>query len=183
MKQKNKIIVSVIFTLWFLVILLLPKTEKNTESNKIKAEIEKEIETEIAEEKESKTETKEEEKTTNSKETHIYDKARIGILKDRNGVRIGKYSIIIKSSSKVTDEALTDWYFNYVMKNKYDYYVIFYSDKYRKGTYSMQGTIHKNVRIDKDEWGNYIYGGKTKTTKYYIPTDEKILKEVNLDTE
>ncbi len=62
------------------------------------------------------------ETTTQVSEKHIYDDAQIKDILDDNGDVTGrKYSSIVISKDEVTEEALNDWYFNYVTENEFEW--------------------------------------------------------------
>lgn len=117
--------------------------------------------------------------STTTNETHIYDSAVVKPV--MNGSRtdeIGKYSIIELDSSLVTEENLTDWYFNYIVNNDFNWCMILYTDKGGdKGIYAVEGLVEKDVTFSKDEYGDYSLGD-TKQSIMYAPTDEGTLKEI-----
>ncbi len=135
-----------------------PDTEESTmtmseETTETQAIIETETTMELVTEQ---TELQEEtEKLEQQK--HIYDNA---VIKDvLNGFRtekIGEYSVIEVDSAQVTKEALTDWYFNYVAINDFNWCMILYtdSDNY-DGVYAIQGLVEKDISFEKDEYGDY----------------------------
>lgn len=116
--------------------------------------------------------------TDNSSQTsHIYDTAEVKKL--MNGSRtktIGKYSVIKVNSEKVSDEALTDWYFNYVKENDFNWCMILYSDKEdNSGVYANGPLVEKNVIFLKDEHGDYKLIDEDNAV-VYLPTDDKTLE-------
>ena len=96
-----------------------------------------------------------------------------------NGSRtktIGKYSVIKVNSEKVSDEALTDWYFNYVKENDFNWCMILYSDKEdNSGVYANGPLVEKNVIFLKDEHGDYKLIDEDNAV-VYLPTDDKTLE-------
>lgn len=123
--------------------------------------------------------------STNDIEIHIYDNAQLKNV--MNGIRtekIGEYSIIKALSSEVTDEALTDWYFNYVEKNNYNFYIILYSDSDEcKGVYAINGFVEKDVFFTEDEYGDYSLSDVTAEDEaiVYVPTETNILEKLNFE--
>lgn len=109
-------------------------------------------------------------------ESHIYDNAKI--IDQMNGTRtekLGEYSVIEIDSEQVTEEALNDWFFNYVEKTDYKCYFISYTDKPDKGVYSGGETmIEKDVVIERDKNGDYWCGDNTGATIYYPGEDGKL---------
>ena len=125
-----------------------------------------------------KIEQTEEPTATADPQEHIYDNA---IIKDvMNGFRsekIGEYSIIEIKSDQVTEEILTDWYFNYVEKNDFNWCMMLYTDKENEGIYAITGIINKDVKFNIDEYGDYSLGDSTNGITY-IPDSENTLKEM-----
>lgn len=78
----------------------------------------------------------------------IYDSAEIKDELSGNGEKIGKVSIIKASSADITDEMLSDWYFNYVEKTKYNYYIIEYTDyNFKKGVFANNAMVIKDCNL------------------------------------
>ena len=118
-------------------------------------------------------------------ESHIYDDAQVKDV--MNGIRtnkIGEYSIIEISSEEVTDEALADWYFNYVEKNDFNFCMILYSDKDdNSGVYAANGVVQKDVRFTEDENGDYALRDADATSHAitYVPAEDNTLKVMEFD--
>lgn len=129
--------------------------------------------------------------TSKQTKTHIYDHAEIreitydyepekigeDYVDDYDDV-IGEYSVIRAASTEVTDESLTDWYFNYVINddNDFEWCMILYTDRNdHSGVYATEGQVKKNVFFKQDEQGNCILGDSSDSTVYYVPTDERTL--------
>ncbi len=187
---------------WFWVIIVFvvigifaPKNENKDNTNKTEVaettesvketettEAAKEIET--TEETETKeTETVETEEVTEAVDTekHIYDNAQVKPV--MNGVRtekIGEYSIIRIASEEATEEALADWYFNYVSQNNFNWCMILYTDKENIGVYANNGLVEKDLPFEEDEYGDYSVGSSDNST-LYVPTEEGTLKEMIFD--
>lgn len=112
--------------------------------------------------------------------SHIYDNATI--IDQMNGFRnkkLGEYSVIKISSDEVTEEALADWYFNYIKKTDYKSYMISYTDIPGKGVYGTETMVEKDVEIEVDENGDYWYAGNVGST-IYCPTDDGKLKILDI---
>ncbi len=120
---------------------------------------------------------------TTPKETHIYDNAKVVDLKNGYGTAtIGKVSVLKIKSTELTQSALEDWYFNYVVKNvgdkgeKWNWAVIVYTDKNGVGTI-YNGTLAKDVIIQKeskdDTWAWVSGDGQIfvpdKDNKHLVP--------------
>lgn len=115
-------------------------------------------------------------------ESHIYDKAKVKDL--MNGTRtekIGEYSIIEISSEEVTDEALEDWYFNYVKKHDFNWCMILYTDKDdNSGVYAINGIVQKDLQFNQNEHKDYSVGDSSNAA-IYAPTDDDTLKIMEFD--
>lgn len=174
---------------WFWVVIVLaliggiiefiePETEESTA-----AIAESITEPMVTEEPTTKKNGQTEEPTTTAEPTtelqgHIYDDA---IIKDvMNGFRsekIGEYSIIEIKSDQVTEEILADWYFNYVVKNNFNWCMMLYTDRENEGVYAITGIINKDVKFNIDEYGDYSLGDSANGITY-IPDSESTLKEI-----
>lgn len=116
---------------------------------------------------------------------HLYDKAKVVDLMSGNGKNVvGSVSIIEAKSTDVTQEALEDWFYNYVDKHvgdkaedpKLNYCVILYTDKNKEeGVHSAGGVVTKDVPIEKDKHGTY---SMKKGGTVLAPTADKHLKPV-----
>ena len=110
-------------------------------------------------------------------EFHLYDWARVKPV--MNGIRtekIGEYSVIEADSSDCTEEALADWYYNYVAKNDFNYCLVVYTDKDEKlGCYATDIFVQKDVEIEQDEYGDYYLGDSDSATTYGPSEDGKTL--------
>lgn len=110
-------------------------------------------------------------------EFHLYDWARVRPM--MNGIRtekIGEYSVIEADSSECTEEALADWYYNYVAKNDFNCCFILYTDKDEKvGCYATDIFVQKDVEIEQDEYGDYYLGDSDNATTYGPSEDGKTL--------
>lgn len=115
-------------------------------------------------------------------ESHIYDNAQVkDVMNGSRTEKIGEYSIIEISSEEVTDEALTDWYFNYVAKNDFNWCMILYTDKDdNMGVYAIDTMIQKDLLFEQDEYGDYSVGDSSNAT-VYVPTENDTLKIMEFD--
>ena len=116
-------------------------------------------------------------------EFHIYDDASTRAV--MNGFRtekLGEYSIVYALSEEVTEEALNDWYYNFVSVNDYNWCMILYLDSDEPfGVYSSNGLVQKNIGFDKDEYNDYSLGDMTADTITYYPGDDGTLKMLDFD--
>ena len=125
-----------------------------------------------------------ESQTTESQpvESHIYDNAQVkDVINGSRTEKIGEYSIIEVNSEEVTDEALTDWYFNYVVPSNYNWCMILYADKNdNSGVYAIPGMVQKDIQFEKDKYGDYAVGDSSNAT-VYTPTNDNKLQVMNFD--
>ena len=109
------------------------------------------------------------------KEAHIYDGVEIKDI--FNGMRtnkIGEYSVIRASSDACTEDALADWYYNFVQKNNYNYNIILFTDKENlMGCYSINGMVETGTAFIEDEYGDYMVG-ETHNSVIYSPSGDGI---------
>ena len=121
------------------------------------------------------TEVKEE---TSNTETHIYDSAEVVDLMNGFGTeKIGTITVIKANQSDCTEDALLDWYINYVKKNAdSNYHLIVYNDVANKGVYSNGfGFIQKDIEIIAEDNGSYMTGDDAGSTYYTVDETAKTL--------
>ncbi len=115
----------------------------------------------------------------NVRETsHIYDNAEIVDLMSGDGSKkIGTISVIKAEKSECTDEALLDWYFNYVKEHDdCTYNLIVYTDVHGRGVSSLgKERIQKDYKIIEDGHGSYTLGDSSGATYYDVDEEEKKL--------
>jgi len=115
------------------------------------------------------------------KQKHIYDKAKVVDMMNGMGTKaIGKVSIIEAQSTDVTQEALEDWYFNYVKphEKEFNYCLILYTDKNKKeGVLCSAGVLTKDTPLEKDKYGE-TYSKTQSGGTIWGPTDDGHLKEI-----
>lgn len=110
-------------------------------------------------------------------EAHIYDSAQVVDVMNGTGTEaIGKCSVIKADSKDVTDEALNDWYFNYVEQNDFNWSVIVYTDQEGMGVYAGSGVVERNTGLEEDTDGSYMLISRDDAI-VYTPVDGQ-LKEV-----
>lgn len=107
---------------------------------------------------------------------HIYSAAEVVDSLSGGGQKIGEVSIVKIDSASVTDEALEDWYFNYVLKNDYDYCLIVYTDQQNIGVYAKHGWVEKDVPLEPEQDGAYTLAGEgilyTVTDDHLVPDED-----------
>lgn len=114
-------------------------------------------------------------------QVHIYDNAVIkDVMNGSRSEKIGEYSVIEITADKVTEDSLTDWYFNYVEKNAFNWYAILYTDKQGangtfEGVQANQGIVNVGVLYGQDEYGDYEVTDLSKCD-VYVPNDGKLKK-------
>ena len=119
-----------------------------------------------------------------SVQSHLYDNAEIrDVLNGYGTEKIGEYSIVRVDSSEITVETLSDWYFNYVEKNDFNWCMILYTDKDdNSGVYAISSMVEENVIFEQDGYGDYSVGSNDYSTIYY-PSDNGILVDMASDPE
>lgn len=128
-------------------------------------------------------------------EKHIYDDAKVVDMMNGTGTNvIGKVSITKVRSSDITQEALEDWYFNYVKKNlghgdKWNYALIVYSDNENLGVLCNGGSLTKDVTLTKDKHGETYSASPTQSSVEYVEDSARpghlkaFVPEKKVDTE
>ena len=141
-------------------------------------------ETEVVE---TATETKAEATTEEqSSETHIYDSAEVLDLMNGAGTAaVGTITVTHAKQSECTDEALSDWYANYVLKHSdSNYHIIVYDDVADKGVYSNgKGFIQKDTALNKEKDGTYYLGDDAGSTYYTVNADNSLTVQASLADE
>lgn len=115
---------------------------------------------------------------TISTEKHIYDNAEIVDLMNGTGTdKIGTITVIKAKQSECNEDALTDWYVNYVKKNSdCNFHVIAYTDVEDKGVYSNAlGFIQKDITLISEDNGTYSVGDDAGSTYYDVDETAKKL--------
>lgn len=78
-------------------------------------------------------------------DNHLYENAEDKDV--MNGFRvdkIGEYSICYEDRADCTEEALSDWDYNYIIKNKFNWCMLLYKDKNENtGAYAMKNFVWK----------------------------------------
>lgn len=108
--------------------------------------------------------------TTETTGGHLYDNAEVLDMMNGTGTeKIGTVTVVKANQADCTEEALYDWYVNYVKKNAdSNYHVIVYNDVENKGVYSNGfGFIQKDITITPDN-GTYMTGDDAGSTYYTV---------------
>ena len=116
--------------------------------------------------------------TTSEESTHIYDNAEVIDLMNGLGTdKIGTITITKANQSECTEEAIIDWYFNYVKNNTdSNYHIIVYSDNTQKGIYTLgSGLIQKDIELTAEDNGTYMLGNDAGSTYYTVDETSKTL--------
>lgn len=112
-----------------------------------------------------------------TKETHIYDEAKIKNELSGSGEKIGKVSVIKAQSKDITDKVLTDWYFNHVEKTDYNYYLIEYTDfNCKKGVWAINGVVEKDCELSPSSTNDGI-SEKSGVGIIYTKSGNKLIKD------
>lgn len=106
-------------------------------------------------------------------DSHIYSDAKeVDVYNGNHTEVLGKSSELIISSDEVTEEALNDWYWNYVAKHDHMYDFIIYEDDPGLGVHAFSGSVQVNVELTQDEYGDYQDNGITDETYTLAPDEE-----------
>jgi len=125
--------------------------------------------------------TKEEASKGEEKENRaVYTDAEIVDLMNGLGTsKVGTMSVSKADQSDCTEEAIADWFFNYVKKNSdCNYHVIVYNDNPEKGVYTIGGQfgmIQKDISLTKNGDGTYAVGDDAGSTIYLVNEDNKTI--------
>lgn len=108
-------------------------------------------------------------------QVHLYDSAEVkDMLNGSRTTKIGEYSIIRVTSKECTEEALADWYYNYVEVNDFNFNIILFTDKDdNTGCYAINGMVEVGTSFIEDEYGDYMVGD-TKNSVVYAPSDDGV---------
>ena len=101
-----------------------------------------------------------------SSEPHIYDDALVA----------GDYAVIEADSADVTDEALSDIYFNYFDKQNLEYLIVVYADDHNHGAYMNDSFVLNNAGLDVDANGDIVLGDDAGAVMY-LPVDGELKKQ------
>lgn len=87
---------------------------------------------------------------------HLYDNAIVkDVMSGDRSQKLGEYSVSFASSGDCTDEALADWYLNYVKAHDFNYALIVYTDDEGYGIFETYGAIEIGDKIAQDKYGDY----------------------------
>ena len=112
-------------------------------------------------------------------ESHIYDDAEIrDVMNGTGDTKLGEFSLIEADSSEVTLEVLEDWYFNYVIKNDYNWCMILFSDyDDNTGVHAVTGFVEVGVIFAEEDDGEY-YVASSEDSTLYVPSDGSLVEMV-----
>ena len=120
-------------------------------------------------------------------DTIDYENAEIIDVYGEDGEEVVlQYSYIEADSSAVTEENLTDWYYNYVAETDYNWYVIFYTDSDEdnlRGVYCFSDSIEVGVALA--QYGTDLYLPDEEDGDYvtYIPSGDGSSLEITENEE
>lgn len=114
--------------------------------------------------------------------SHLYDDAEIkDVFNGFRTAKIGEYSVIFATKEECTEDALADWYFNFVATHDYNYNVIIFTDANTlKGCYSIKGMVEVGTTFDKDEYNDYMVGQTNDSVVYAPSEDGKTLTKIEI---
>ena len=151
---KTKLIVTVVF--WIVVFILGGLNDSTSDTSSATENVE----------------------TTSEESIHIYDSAEVVDLMNGLGTdKIGTITISKAKQSECTEDAIIDWYFNYVKNNAdSNYHIIVYSDNTQKGIYTLgSGSIQKDIELTAQDDGTYMIGNDAGSTYYTVDETSKTL--------
>lgn len=90
----------------------------------------------------------------------------------------GEYAYIVTEKENITEETLTDLYFNFYEPNDLDRLMIIYEDDEPYGVFINDSVVEMNCYIEQDSAGQYVYGKRGEDCIVYIPNGA----EQTLDT-
>lgn len=97
--------------------------------------------------------------------SHLYDGA----------IKYDDYAYISCDRNYVTEESLTDTYFNYFADSDLDYMIIQYNDDPDHGVYMNKSTIYENAKLSLSDNG-YMLADDSEAI-LYIPQDNELKKQ------
>lgn len=124
--------------------------------------------------------------TEETKETHLYDNAEIVDMMSGSGNnKIGTITVCHANKGECTEDALSDWYTNYVKKNSDSkFHVIIYDDVAGKGVYANGvGFIQKDITLNKESDGTYSTGDDAGSTYYTVNDDGTLTAQMTMADE
>ena len=87
---------------------------------------------------------------------HLYSNAIVkDVMSGDRSQKLGEYSVSFANSEDCTDEALADWYLNYVKAHDFNYALIVYTDDEGYGIFETYGSIEIGDKIAQDNYGDY----------------------------
>ena len=104
----------------------------------------------------------------------IYADAKIVDLMNGFGTeKIGTISVVRAQQSACTEDALADWFFNYVQAHSdCNYHIIAYTDNPTKGVYTLgKDFIQKDVSLTEETDGSFSVGDSAGSTNYSVDID------------
>lgn len=114
-----------------------------------------------------------------SAENSIYADAEIvDLMSGAGNNKVGTVSISRAKQADCTEDALADWYFNYVQEHTdCNYHLVVYTDVPSKGVYSNGlNFIQKDVTLIEDDDGTYSTGDDAGSTYYDVFNDTQTIK-------
>jgi hypothetical protein len=93
--------------------------------------------------------------------------------------KLGTISVVKADQTDCSEEALLEWFFNYVKKNaNCNYHIIVYNDVPDKGVYALSdgGFIQKDISLIAEKDGSYFLGDDAGSTIFTVDESTKTLK-------
>lgn len=88
--------------------------------------------------------------------------------------KIGEMALVNMKKEECTQKVLTNFYFDYFKKLNLNYMLILYSDEnYNYGSYITKNLIKTNVKVNRDNFGDYSFKDINNTKIYYLDDSKK----------
>ena len=107
-------------------------------------------------------------------EGSIGDKAVVTDFISADGTLYGKVSYVRADSSLITEEVLTDWYFNHFLTSDVNFAIIAYTDQENTGAFASRDLVITGTPLMQNEQGVYAVDSSkeyTPTATYYVQND------------
>lgn len=167
---------GIIAVAWIFYLIIGKFGNTNDTKSTATKEVVETIQEEPTEKKDETEEVQQQEDTDNS--GTIYADAEIVDLMSGSGNnKVGTISVTKADQADCTEDAITDWYFNYVKNNSdCNYHIIVYSDNPAKGVYCLgKGFIQKDISLISEKNGTYSIGDDAGSTYYDVDEDNKTI--------
>lgn len=169
---KIKLAVTIAFWLFIIIVGLMDDGSSSSENRTSQTD----STTVIQEKSENDSSNYQNEKNDDldEKKSSLYADAEIVDIMSGSGKNVvGKMTISHANKDECTDEALSDWYMNFVKKNsECNAHVIIYNNDPDQGVYANgMGFIQKDIELKQEKDGTYACGDDAGSTYYSVAED------------